>query len=260
MEEKTRNLNKLVLKCLPYFSMIAFLIGWELLVVTGVIQNTLLASPSQVIVLFFYKLTNINPDGSILAVHMFVSIGEALIGYLLAVAVGIPLGMLMGWYKTADGLARPIFEMIRPIPPVAWIPLAIVWFGVGWVSKIFIIWASGIVPCVINSYAGVRMTNPTLIRMARAYGASEWEIFKKVCVPSAMPMVFAALEISLAYSWSTLVAAELVAADVGLGYLIQMGRRLLMPDMILLGMVVIGITGMMFGLGISRLRKYIVRY
>jgi NitT/TauT family transport system permease protein len=138
---------------------------------------------------------------------------------------------------------------------VAWIPLAIFWFGIGLTGKVFIIWACGVVPCVINAYTGVRMTNPTLIQMARTYGASDWQIFTKICVPSALPMVFGGLQIALALAWTTLVAAELIAANEGLGYLITMGRRLLRPDMIVLGMIMVGLTGWVIGNIIDRIER-----
>jgi len=112
---------------------------------------------------------------------------------------------------------------------------------------VFIIWLAGIVPCVINSYTGVRMANPTLVQMARTYGSSDWQIFIKICIPSALPMVFSALQIALAYCWTNLVAAELLAADTGLGYLITMGRRLGKPDMVILGMIMVGLTGAVIG-------------
>ena len=111
----------------------------------------------------------------------------------------------------------------------------------------FIIWASGLVPCVINSYVGVKMSNPTLIQMARTYGASDWQIFKDICVPSALPMVFGGLQIALATAWTALVAAELIAADAGLGFLITMGRRLGLPEMVVLGMLLVGLTGVAVG-------------
>lgn len=255
MAEVLRKTDSPILKILPYLSLASFFVGWQLLVDFDIVPNVLLATPTQVLRLFIDKLTNENPDGAVLLVHVWTSLQEALLGYILALAVGIPLGLLMGWFVVAEGLARPLFEMIRPIPPVAWIPLAIFWFGIGLSGKVFIIWASGIVPCVINSFVGVRMTNPTLIQMARTYGASDWQIFRQICIPSALPMVFGALQIALAASWTTLVAAELIAADTGLGFLITMGRRLLMPDMIVLGMLLVGLTGFAIGILIDRVER-----
>ena len=243
------------LKLLPYLSVLVFFLGWQLLVDSGTVPRVLLAAPDEIGRLFWAKLTQAEPDGSILLVHTAISLGEAFLGYLLALIVGIPLGLAMGWFVVVEGMARPLFELIRPIPPVAWIPLAIFWFGIGLTGKVFIIWACGVVPCVINSYTGVRMTNPTLIQMARTYGASDWQIFFKICIPSALPMVFGGLQIALALSWTSLVAAELIAADAGLGFLITMGRRLLRPDMIVLGMLMVGLTGWAVGFVIDIVEK-----
>ena len=210
----------LLLTILPYVSIIIFFAFWEGVVRSGIIPNTLLASPSQVFAAFIDKLSNPNPDGAIMATHAWTSIQEAFIGYVLSLVVGIPLGLAMG--------------------------LA---------GKVFIIWIAGIVPCVINSYVGVRMTNPTLIQMARTYGANNWQIFTQLCIPSALPMVFGALQLALAYCWTNLVAAELLAADSGLGFLITMGGRLGRPDIIVLGMICVGLSGAVIGFIIDQIEK-----
>lgn len=253
--EQVKVETPLILRILPVASVFTFFAVWQGLVVFEIVPNTMLASPTQVAELFWEKIFVSDPDGAVLAVHAWVSIQEAFAGFFLSLLVGLPLGLMMGWFTVAEGLARPIFELIRPIPPVAWIPLTIFWFGIGIPGKVFIIWLSGIVPCVINAYVGVRMTSPTLIMMARTYGATDWEIFKKICVPSALPMVFGAISISQAYCWTTLVGAEYLAADQGLGYLITMGRRLAMPTMVLLGMVCVGLTGVAIGIIIERVEK-----
>lgn len=245
----------LLLRALPFISVAAFLLFWELIVTSGIVPEVLLASPSKVFSVFIDKLSDPNPDGATLAVHAWTSLQEAFIGYSLSLLVGIPLGLAMGWFKTVEGLVRPIFELIRPIPPIAWIPLTVFWFGIGLTGKVFIIWIAGIVPCVINSYVGVRMTQPTLIQMARTYGASDWQIFTQLCIPSALPMVFGALQIALAYCWTNLVGAELLAADTGLGYLITMGGRLVRPDIVVLGMVSVGISGAILGFIIDVIEK-----
>lgn len=245
----------LLLTLLPYISVAVFLLVWEWVVAYGIVPSVLLAPPSRVFAVFIDKLGEPNPDGAILAVHAWTSLQEAFIGYSLSLLVGIPLGLAMGWFRVVEGLVRPIFELIRPIPPIAWIPLTVFWFGIGLTGKVFIIWIAGIVPCVINSYVGVRMTQPTLIQMARTYGATDWQIFCQLCVPSALPMVFGALQIALAYCWTNLVGAELLAADTGLGYLITMGGRLGRPDIVLLGMVCVGISGAVLGLLIDCVEK-----
>lgn len=235
----------------------SFLLLWQCAVAPqGVhdwrIPHTMLSPPTEVAALFIDKLTNTRPDGETLLTHAWVSMQEAFLGYVLALLVGISLGLAMGWFKTVRGLFRPLFELIRPIPPVAWIPLTVFWFGIGMAGKVFIIWMSGVVPCVINAYIGVSMTNPTYINMARTYGASNWQIFTRVCIPSALPMVFGALQIALVYCWITLVAAELLASDRGIGYMITTGRFLGRIDLVLVGMVSVGLTGAFISLLIDR--------
>lgn len=253
--EEIKVKKPLILRVLPYLSVLTFFSVWQLIVTTGIVPDTMLAGPIQVIKLFIYKLNHVNPDGATLGFDAWISMREAVIAYVLALVVGLPLGLLMGWFTTVRGLVRPIFELIRPIPPIAWIPLCIFWFGIGLWGKVYIIWIAGIVPCVINAFAGVQTTNPTLINMARTYGASDWQIFRQICIPSALPMVFSALQIALAYCWVNLVAAELLAANAGLGFLITMGGRLALPDMVVLGMVCVGLTGAIIGFGIDRVER-----
>ncbi|OLN28294.1 ABC-type nitrate/sulfonate/bicarbonate transport system, permease component [Desulfovibrio sp. DV] len=250
----------LLLRLLPFLSVATFFLVWEFAVSPpGVsdwrIPSTLLTRPSDTLLLAIDKLTNVNPDGATLGTHAWVSMQEAFTGYILALLVGIPLGLLMGWFSAVRGLARPIFELVRPIPPIAWIPLTIFWFGIGLGGKVFIIWISGIVPCVINAYIGVGMTNPVHIQMARTFGASDWKIFTSICIPSALPMVFGALQIALAYCWVTLVGAELLASDQGLGFLITMGRNLGRTDIVILGMVSVGLAGAVIGCIIDRIES-----
>ncbi|MGC8839515.1 MAG: ABC transporter permease [Anaerolineae bacterium] len=238
---------------LSVVSLIGFLLVWQGLVQFGIISTYILESPVQVAKLFVAKLTSPNPDGATLPQHFRTSFILALTGYIAAVVIGVPLGLLMGWYKAVDGAVRPIFETIRPIPPIAWIPLSILWLGIGLPAKAFIIWLSAFVPSVINSYAGIKYTDPVLINVARTFGASRWETFRKVGVPWALPMVFTGLRLSLSSAWMTLVAAELLAATEGLGYMIQTGRRLSRPDVIIVGMLTIGFTGALMALALEAL-------
>ena len=173
----------------------------------------------------------------------------------MAVVIGIPLGLFMGWYEPVDRLVRPVFEVIRPIPPIAWIPLTILFLGIGLRAKVFIIFFSAFVPCVINAYTGIQLTNRTLINVAKTYGAGSFEIFWRVGIPSSVQMIFAGIRIALGLSWTTLVAAEMLAADAGLGYMILMGRQFARPDIIVLGMVVIGTIGAVFSAVLSALEK-----
>ena len=232
-------------------SFLFFLVSWEMVCRLGIIGPFQLVPPSKVIWVLLDKLVNPNPDGALLQEHILTSLGVSLSGFLAAAVIGVPLGLLMGWYKPVNLLARPIFDAVRPIPPIAWIPIAILWLGIGLWAKAFIIFLAAFVPCVINSYTGIRLTNPVLIRVARIYGASNWETFLKIGVPSSVAMIFAGLKLSLNAAWTTLVAAELLAASQGLGYMIQLGRRLSRPDIIIVGMLTIGFTGALMSLALT---------
>ena len=242
---------------LSALSLIAFFLFWYVIVQFGFISRTLLASPEDVIRTFWFKLSHRAPDGATLGQNFKASLLLALTGYISAVVIGVPLGLLMGWYKKLDEMVRPLFELIRPIPPIAWIPLAILWFGIGLAAKAYIIWLSAFVPSVINSYFGIKLTDPVLINCVRTFGAGKWESFLKVGVPAALPMVFTGLRLSLSSAWMTLVAAELLASTEGLGYMIQMGRTLARPDIIIVGMLTIGFTGAAMAFGLEKLESKI---
>ena len=232
-------------------SFAAFLIFWELICRYDIVGPYQLVPPSEIFVVFFEKFYDIDPDGATLQAHTLTSLGLALGAFGLAMLIGVPLGLFMGWYKPVRFLVRPIFDTIRPIPPIAWISLAILWLGIGYTAKVFIIWLSAFVPCVINAYIGITLTNPVLIRVANIYGASNWETFVKIGIPSAIPMIFTGLKLSLNAAWTTLVAAELLAASEGLGFMIQMGRRIARPDIIIVGMLAIGFSGALMSMLLS---------
>lgn len=242
---------------LSFFSLVAFFLIWEAVCRFEIVSPYVLVPPSKIVSLFIFKLSNINPDGATLIQHTITSLILALTGFSCAVVVGVPLGLLMGWYKPFDNMVRPLFDLIRPIPPIAWIPLSILWLGIGFQAKAFIIFLAAFVPCVINSYTGIKLTDPVLIRVTKIYGASNWQTFLKIGVPSAIPMTFTGLKLSLNSSWTTLVAAELHAASQGLGFLIQMGRSLVRPDLIIVGMLTIGLTGALMSAILTKIESKI---
>ncbi len=224
-------------------AIVILLIIWQIVVEAGIISERKLAPPTKVVTTFIDKLTNTNPDGAVLMEHFWASLKLTVMGFVLACVIGIPLGLLMGYFKPIDSFVTPIFEIIRPIPPIAWIPVMLLLFGIGNGSKVAIIFLAALVPALLNSYAGVKRTNPVLINVAKTAGASKKQIFLEVCVPSAVPMVFTGVKNALSSAWMTLVAAELVSASVGLGYMIQNGRTLSRCDIIIVGMLMIGVSG-----------------
>lgn len=239
---------------------LTFLVIWQLASVTGLVDSRTLPPPTTIFETIIYKLGNKPPDGNVLAVNIVASLQVALSGFCAAIIIGVPLGLFMGWWTYADRFIRPIFELVRPVPPIAWIPLVVVWMGIGLQAKALIIFFTAFVPCVINSYTGIKLTSTTLINVSKTFGAPNFEIFWKVGVPSSLPMVFAGIRVALGNSWSTLVAAEMLAASAGLGYMIQVGRTVARPDIVICGMVVIGAIGAILSAILSRCEKYFLRW
>lgn len=238
--------SKYQLTVLSIIGVLAFLLIWQFAVMGGLLPNRYVPMPSEVVKLFFVKWVDPNPDGAVLGVHILASLQVALTGFFLAIIIGVPLGLFMGWFRGFESFMRPIFEILRPIPPVSWIPITIIWLELGLQAKAFIVFFSAFVPCTINAYTGIRQTSPALINVAKVCGASNFTIFRKIGIPSAMTMTFAGIRVALGNAWATLVAAEMLAANVGLGYMIQQGRSFARPDIIILGIVVIGILGVIF--------------
>lgn len=175
--------------------------------------------------------------------HFLHSSYLVLMGFAAAVAIGVPLGMLMGWSRRAEALVNPVFLLLRPIPPLAWIPLAIVWLGLGDAAKVLVIWFAAFVPAVINSYAGVRSIEPHLVEAARSLGVTRTIFVREVLFPGALPLIFTGLRLSLQACWTTLVAGELIGAILGLGHVLYQAGLDLFPAMIVVGMVFVAIGG-----------------
>jgi len=152
---------------------LGFIMLWQVSVMTGIVSGRYLATPFQIINLFLVKLTDESPDGATLGVNILSSLQIALLGFGMAIVIGVVLGLLMGWYRGFDYFMRPIFEIVRPIPPISWIPLTIVWLGIGLQAKAFIVFFAAFVPCLINSYTGIRQTSEVLINVAKTCGGVE---------------------------------------------------------------------------------------
>ena len=183
--------------------------------------------------------------------HFLHSSWLVLMGFAVAVSVGVPLGMLMGWSRRAEALINPVFLLLRPIPPLAWIPLAIVWLGLGDAAKVLVIWFAAFVPAVINSYAGVRSIEPYLIEAARSLGVRRAMLVREVLIPGALPLIFTGLRLSLQACWTTLVAAELLGAIVGLGHALYQAGLDIFPAMIVVGMIGVAIAGALMTMALA---------
>jgi len=180
---------------------------------------------------------------SILVNDCIASLSRVAVGLLIAMIVGIGLGILIGSLKRIGSFLAIFIEFIRPIPPIAWIPLAILWFGIGETSAYFIIFLAAFFPIFINSFAGVHSVSPIHITVARSLKV-RWTLFvKHVLWPSALPQVVTGVRVGLGIAWMAVIASEMVAAQSGLGYMIQVNRLLLESDRVIAGMVIIGLIG-----------------
>ena len=236
-----------------------FFIWWLITDVLRIVRHAIMPSPVAVARAFAVKMVNRNPDGGLLIEHIATSMQVALSGYMFGVFIGIPLGVMMAWFPTFDKFYRPIFNMIRPIAPIAWIPIMILWFGIGLGSKTAVIFVSAFVPSVINAYAGIKSANPVHYWVAQTFGARRKVLLFKVAIPTAMPFIFTGMKISLGTAWASLVAAELLAATRGLGYMIQLNRQLGRVDNIVVGMLTIGVLGAILAILLDILEKKLVR-
>jgi ABC-type nitrate/sulfonate/bicarbonate transport system permease component len=175
------------------------------------------------------------------------SVCRVLAAWSLAALVAVPLGFAMGRWRRLERAVDPIVELFRPISPLAWIPLAILWFGIDEGGKIFVIFIGTFFPILLNTISGAKTIDPVLIHAGRILGcANEASLFRKVVLPASLPDVIVGLRISFGTGWAAIIAAELVAARSGLGYLISNGMEVLRSDFVLVGMVTIGLIGVLF--------------
>jgi ABC-type nitrate/sulfonate/bicarbonate transport system permease component len=175
------------------------------------------------------------------------SVCRVLAAWSLAAVIAVPLGFAMGRWQRLERVLDPVVELFRPISPLAWIPLAILWFGIDEGGKIFVIFIGTFFPILLNTIAGAKSIDPVLIHAGRVLGcADDASLFRKVVLPASLPQVIVGLRISFGTGWAAIIAAELVAARSGLGYLISNGMEVLRSDYVLVGMVTIGVLGVLF--------------
>jgi ABC-type nitrate/sulfonate/bicarbonate transport system permease component len=186
------------------------------------------------------------------------SMKRVLGGFAIASAIGVPLALLMAFLRRLDLLLSPIITFLRPIPPIAWIPIAILWFGIGDRPSYFITAIAAFFPIFINSYAGGHAVRPEHVHAARSLGAGPRALFLRIYLPSAMPMIATGLRIGLGQSWMAVVTAELIAAHSGLGYMIQANRLALETGLVLVGMCVIGLLGAAMSILLETLERHVL--
>lgn len=222
-------------------------------------DDTTLPGPITVLKTYIVKLNSTAPDGATLFQHVAASLKIAMLGWLMGVVIGTVLGIVMAWYKGADLFVRPIFDLIRPVPGLAWIPLMILLFGIGLTSKVVTVFLSSFVPCVLNSYTGIRQTKDVHLWVGRTFGATRLQMLFKIAIPTALPMIMTGVRVALGASWTCIVAAEMLASNRGLGYMVQQARGIFRPDIIICGMITIGLIGAAFSYLLSLVERQIIK-
>ncbi len=220
------------------------------------ILGSFLPTPLEVVREFLVLSTD-TLAGKTLLWHLWSSIHRVLIGWALAVVIAVPLGVFMALNDYVRAIVKPVFDLLKPMPPISWISLAILWFGMGEESKVFIIAIGSFVPCILNSYNGIRLVDPALYDAARMLGANRRQEILEVSFFGSSPAIFAGLQISLSIAWSCVLAAELVGSRSGMGFIIIMGMNQLNPAMIIAGMIVIAITAWLISVAMGRLERFI---
>jgi len=215
---------------------------WTLVAWWELLPANLLPSPRAVWATL-QRLWTLPFAGHVYAEHMGASLGRFLMGWALAVGIGVPLGLLMGWYRLLDEIVTPLFDSIRFVAPLAWVPLAALWFGTGIGGPLLIIFVGSFAPCVISAYRGARLVEPRLVEAAQTMGASGRQVISHVLVPGAMPSIISGLRVSAGLGWQSLVGSELIVVGAGLGYLMVQGQGNLSTNVVIAGMVGIGVVG-----------------
>lgn len=239
-------------------SVAALLLAWYL--ATGpleLLSPVQLPSPSDA----WDALLEIAGDGyadGTLWQHIVASTGLVLYGFAAAALTGVPLGILMGQNRLVEAYVNPVFQIVRPIAPIAWIPLTILWFGLGTSAKVFVIWLAAFAPTVINTYTGVRNIDDTLLQAARVNGAAGRLMLLDVIVPGALPAIFTGLRTSLQACWMVLVAAELVGSFVGLGHVLIIATRDLNSGMIVVAMAAVAGMGMLMSALLAQVERKVM--
>jgi taurine transport system permease protein len=229
---------------LGFISIITIIVIWLILTETGFIQPLFLPSP----ILLFESFVDLLKEGYgniSLFHHVALSLMRVLLAFLLACAIGIPLGLLMAMSRIADGIFDPLIELYRPVPPIALIPLFIIWLGIGEMSKIGIIFISIFAVIVINTISGVKSIVETKIWAAQSLGADKIKLFRYIILPGALPGIMTGMRVGIGFGWTTLVAAEMIAAASGIGWMALNARRFLRTDIILCGVIIMGVIGLL---------------
>ncbi|MCX6982037.1 MAG: ABC transporter permease [Verrucomicrobia bacterium] len=244
-------MNRRVLHILlPLITGVLFLTAWHVAVKMS--GSDIFPTPRQVL----DGLGELVRQGLLLK-YVVASLFRVSWGFIAAVLVGVPLGLALGWFRPAYAALNPFIQILRPISPIAWIPVAILWFGVKDTAPVFLIFLASVFPITVSSMAAVQNMQQVYLRAAQNFGLGGLELFRRVIFPAALPQIITGIRIALGVAWLVVVAAEMIAVNSGLGYLIidarNAGKRY---DLVVAGMVMIGLIGLVLDVLVRRLEKF----
>lgn len=226
---------------------ILILVVWQLVALSGAFSATIFPGPLDVA----DAAVNRVPLEE-LGRHVSASLIRVTLGFLLGASLAIVIGVAIGWYRWLGKIMWSPIELLRPIPPLAWIPLALIWFGLGESSKIFIIFLGAFFPILINTYKGMTTLDPMLLRVGQTMGLNDWQMLTRIAIPGSMPDIATGLRIGWSLAFGSLVVAEILAANEGLGYLIMNGRELGEISIVVYGIILIGLLSLITDYLINR--------
>jgi NitT/TauT family transport system permease protein len=230
---------------------IGFFAIWHGIAVSGLVPRNALPSPAAVLATA-WQLTFEPFAGHTLPQHLAASLGRFAMGFGLAALVGVPLGLAMGRWRLLDDIVSPIFEMLRFVAPLAWVPFAALWFGTGIGGPVMVIFAGAFPPCLINAYRGARLVEPRIVEAAQVLGASGLRIMAEVLLPGSLPSIVAGLRVSAGLAWQSLIGAELIVASAGIGYVMVQAQSNLSPAIVMAGMLAVGVIGLALDIALRR--------
>lgn len=249
-----RSLSTRWISALTLASLLAL---WWLVTAAGWIEPLFLPSPGDILSKAWALLTQGYMDASLWQ-HLGASLGRIGLALGAAVLTAIPVGIAIGYNRIARGILDPLIEFYRPIPPLAYLPLIVIWCGIGELSKVLLIFLAIFAPIAIATATGVRTVDPARLRAAQSLGATRWQLIRHVILPSALPDILTGIRIGLGVGWSTLVAAELIAATSGLGFMVQSAAQFLVTDVVVLGILLIALIAFSLEMGLRALQRKLV--
>ena len=243
---------------------VALLIGWELFSRSGVLPPALLPAPSQVLLAWADWILGTDGNTQTYSAHWFkdtaASAGRVFSGFGLATLLGVALGMAIGWSRTMEKLVEPVLQVLRPVPPVSWIPLAIIWFGIANKPAIFLVFLGSFFPVLLSTIHGVKTCDRNLLRAGAMTGGRPGKLLRHIVFPAALPSIFSGLRIAIGSAWMLTVTAEMVAVKSGVGYVLWDSYYFLRYDIVIAAMISIGLLGFLSDMAIKFAAARVLRW